>query len=304
MNPHPLYYPSPSLARSHPSCAKHTTPVPLSSTDHCSLSTIRWTFTFSAKEKDLETGFSYFGSRYYNSDLSIWLSVDPMSDKYPSLSPYVYCANNPVKLVDPDGEDVEYNSFADRIIVGILKIFDGGFRKQFKELKKSKEEYVFNWNNDGDNSFTTDGNKLFINYSMADNGKSKNAGQTIFSNLRHETTHGIQFEYGEIGFSFRGLGYGIVDRDGNYFEIKKWQPVAYDLTDEYEAHNNQNFGFRWNGGKDDSRNQWTRANGEKRMQGLTNNPKYSGLTTEPLNCPNEQKIKTEYYYALPHRKRP
>ena len=60
-------------------------------------------FTFSAKEKDQETGFSYFGSRYYSSDLSIWLSVDPMSDKYPSLSPYVYCADNPVKLVDPNG---------------------------------------------------------------------------------------------------------------------------------------------------------------------------------------------------------
>ena len=62
--------------------------------------------TFSAKEKDTETGLSYFGSRYYSSDLSIWLSVDPMSDKYPSLSPYVYCANNPIKLVDPNGEDV------------------------------------------------------------------------------------------------------------------------------------------------------------------------------------------------------
>ena len=61
-------------------------------------------FTFSAKEKDSETGLSYFGSRYYNSDLSIWLSVDPMSDKYLSLSPYTYCANNPVKLVDPNGE--------------------------------------------------------------------------------------------------------------------------------------------------------------------------------------------------------
>ena len=34
-----------------------------------------------------------------------WLSVDPMADKYPSLSPYAYCAWNPVKLVDPDGED-------------------------------------------------------------------------------------------------------------------------------------------------------------------------------------------------------
>ena len=61
-------------------------------------------FTFSAKERDPETGLSYFGSRYYSSDLSIWLSVDPMSAKYASLSPYVYCADNPVRLVDPDGE--------------------------------------------------------------------------------------------------------------------------------------------------------------------------------------------------------
>ena len=44
-------------------------------------------------------------ARHYNSDLSIWLSVDPMSDKYPSMSPYTYCANNPVRLVDPNGED-------------------------------------------------------------------------------------------------------------------------------------------------------------------------------------------------------
>ena len=66
---------------------------------------LNWSHTFSAKEKDAETGLSYFGARYYSSDLSIWLSVDPMSDKYPSLSPYVYCADNPVRLVDPNGEE-------------------------------------------------------------------------------------------------------------------------------------------------------------------------------------------------------
>ena len=77
-----------------------------STTDHRSLFTAHWTYTFSAKEKDSETGLSYFGSRYYSSDLSIWLSVDPMASKYPSLSPYVYCANNPVKLVDPNGEKI------------------------------------------------------------------------------------------------------------------------------------------------------------------------------------------------------
>ena len=67
--------------------------------------TTHWTYTFSAKEKDPETGLTYFGSRYYSSDLSIWLSVDPMASKYPGLSPYVYCADNPVKLVDPNGEE-------------------------------------------------------------------------------------------------------------------------------------------------------------------------------------------------------
>ena len=64
-----------------------------------------WTYTFSAKEKDSETGLSYFGSRYYSSDLSVWLSVDPQAAKYPHQSNYVYCSNNPLKVIDPNGED-------------------------------------------------------------------------------------------------------------------------------------------------------------------------------------------------------
>ena len=64
-------------------------------------------FTFTGKERDEETGYSYFGARYMDHDLmTSWLSVDPMADKYPSLSPYNYCAWNPIKLVDPDGRDV------------------------------------------------------------------------------------------------------------------------------------------------------------------------------------------------------
>ncbi len=86
-----------------------------------------WIYTFSAKEKDSETGLSYFGSRYYSSDLSIWLSVDPMSDKYASLSPYVYCADNPVKLVDPNGEDI--------VPYGLLSYYgiDKGGRSRLQE---------------------------------------------------------------------------------------------------------------------------------------------------------------------------
>ena len=64
-------------------------------------------FHFTGKEKDPETGYSYFGARYLEHELMTgWLSVDPMSDKYPSISPYAYCAWNPVKLVDPDGKEI------------------------------------------------------------------------------------------------------------------------------------------------------------------------------------------------------
>ena len=64
-------------------------------------------FTFTGKERDEETGYGYFGARYMDHELmTMWLSVDPMADKYPSISPYAYCAWNPVKLVDPDGRDI------------------------------------------------------------------------------------------------------------------------------------------------------------------------------------------------------
>jgi len=89
------------------------------------------TFTFSAKERDSETGLSYFGSRYYSSDLSFWLSVDPMAAKYASLSPYVYCADNPVKLVDPDG---------DSLINPYKEAYDY-FSKQYSEAKISFDSY-------------------------------------------------------------------------------------------------------------------------------------------------------------------
>ncbi|MDD3629577.1 MAG: hypothetical protein PHF55_00920 [Bacteroidales bacterium] len=63
---------------------------------------------YTAKELDNETSYTYFGARYYDADLSSWLSVDPLSDKYPSLSPYCYSADNPVVLVDPNGELIDW----------------------------------------------------------------------------------------------------------------------------------------------------------------------------------------------------
>lgn len=38
--------------------------------------------------------------------VSRFVSIDPHAEKYYSISPYVYCANNPVKFIDPDGKDI------------------------------------------------------------------------------------------------------------------------------------------------------------------------------------------------------
>lgn len=62
-------------------------------------------FKFTGKERDAETGYDYFGARYYSSMLNYWTSPDKKSDKYPHISSYAYCNWNPIKYVDPDGNE-------------------------------------------------------------------------------------------------------------------------------------------------------------------------------------------------------
>ena len=60
-------------------------------------------YKFNGKELDEETGLYYYGARYLNPTSSVWYGVDPLFEKYPSLSAYNYCAGNPINAIDPDG---------------------------------------------------------------------------------------------------------------------------------------------------------------------------------------------------------
>ena len=44
-----------------------------------------------------------FGARFYDPRIARWNTQDPLAEKYFSLSPYNYCAGNPVTVTDPDG---------------------------------------------------------------------------------------------------------------------------------------------------------------------------------------------------------
>ncbi len=58
---------------------------------------------FTGKERDLETGFDYFGARHYMPAIGRWSGPDPLADLFPEWSTYSYVMNNPVGLIDPDG---------------------------------------------------------------------------------------------------------------------------------------------------------------------------------------------------------
>jgi RHS repeat-associated protein len=62
-------------------------------------------FKFNGKEHDEETGNYYYGARYYDPKLSIFISVDPLAEK--TMDTYGYCYNNPVRYTDPTGMSVD-----------------------------------------------------------------------------------------------------------------------------------------------------------------------------------------------------
>ncbi len=47
-----------------------------------------------------------FGARNFDPQTGKWLSIDPMAGKWDSYSPYNFTLNNPILIVDPNGEDV------------------------------------------------------------------------------------------------------------------------------------------------------------------------------------------------------
>ncbi|HBV17308.1 RHS repeat domain-containing protein [Chryseobacterium carnipullorum] len=83
-------------------------------------------YKFNGKELDAETGYYYYGARYYNPRVSLWLNVDPLADYNPfynsehyidgehnggvynsgNNNPYIYTYNSPIAWIDPNGKQV------------------------------------------------------------------------------------------------------------------------------------------------------------------------------------------------------
>ncbi len=76
----------------------------------------RWRFSGKEDQSCLNAGISLldFGARMYNPAIARWTAADPLAEKYYGISPYAYCANNPILFTDITGNsysefDVEGN---------------------------------------------------------------------------------------------------------------------------------------------------------------------------------------------------
>jgi RHS repeat-associated protein len=83
-----------------------------------------------------QTGNFYYGARYYDPKISVWLSVDPLASDYPSLSPYVFVANSPVNAIDPDGRRIVWS--IDAIRVGFSMMWTKKGRENWRAMRKDK----------------------------------------------------------------------------------------------------------------------------------------------------------------------
>ena len=66
-------------------------------------------YLFNAKEFDEETGLYYYGARYYDPRLSLWIGTDPLQEKYPNVVTYCFVYDNPLMYIDPTGMGPEDN---------------------------------------------------------------------------------------------------------------------------------------------------------------------------------------------------
>jgi RHS repeat-associated protein len=62
---------------------------------------------YTGKERDAETGWDYFGARYYYPAIGRFLAIDPLDFKFPDKTPFHYVSNNPINLIDPTGMEEE-----------------------------------------------------------------------------------------------------------------------------------------------------------------------------------------------------
>jgi RHS repeat-associated protein len=158
-----------------------------------------------------------FGARLYSPGTAMWISQDPMAEKYYPLTPYMYCAGSPGNVVDPEGRvilifgidgtpiiytpGIEYetdDSFITAILSNLSRVYANGGSSLIDDLVASSHVFEFC------NTLGEGNNFQFLSYS--EGGGAFLAGTVMLSSfeqvlgvesIAHEMLHAAQHEGGQ-----------------------------------------------------------------------------------------------------------
>ncbi len=192
-------------------------------------STEEMPYKFNGKELDEETGLYYYGARYMNPRTSLWYGVDPLAEKYPSVGAYVYCVGNPIKYIDPSGTKIDPGSQEewgrqkgkvinerDRLQRKLGSLNEQATTKGWSAEKLARkigdiQDRVNSLNGTIDNLGMLEASSQVyaLKAVVGEEGGTTydpQTGNIVFSyngtaNFVHETTHGGQFESGDIAYN-------------------------------------------------------------------------------------------------------
>ena len=213
-------------------------------------STEEMPYKFNGKELDEETGLYYYGARYMDPKISMWLGVDPLAEKYPEISPYIYCHNNPINLIDPNGKNdyilnldgeiklIEENSNDFNTIFAYDR--QGGIDKNTKiDVPKSFNESKTTTQVQGRTSKDADGNKIstyeFDLYTVDDEQIASNIFEFLAKNSDVEWSNTKVSSKDNTSFNLISTSHKEGSEVGMRYTFEKYKN-NYNFTIDYAIH--------------------------------------------------------------------
>ena len=193
--------------------------------------------TYQSKERTAATGDYDFGPRRYISAAPFWRAPDPKAHDYPNISPYAFCAANPVRYADPTG--MIFTEAAQKYADALLEyarnaVLEAAKRKDLDSFNRFLETISeINEMAKSDVTFDTqvwnDDNKAKTTYHVGTGEQDADAVLFTFPRyssiglVAHEFKHGYQFLHGEMCLSTNLWG-------------DMGKPMFHDISDEKDAY--------------------------------------------------------------------
>ena len=205
-------------------------------------------YKFGGKEYDAVGSLNLydFEARMYDPALARFMSPDPLADRYPSVSPYAYCANNPVRYIDPSGMKIEINGsefssqlnqnnldeMTKHLAIGLNIVNDNGGSQIISGMINDSRIYSFNTNSGSVESYTQlASNGVDVNVQIGAANFSDGTKDRVYAAIAHESMHCAQYMNNQGGASIwneveayvfeQVIGYNSLENnfpDGKYFK--------------------------------------------------------------------------------------